>query len=104
MIGLSDVEIKKLQAVFDEYGEIQKVILFGSRAMENFKKSSDIDIALIGKNNITINKNIINRIDYELNEESSLPYFFDVVDIKKISNEKLEEHIEKYGLVLYEEE
>jgi len=35
-----------LQSVFSKYTEIQKVIIYGSRARGNFKASSDIDLTI----------------------------------------------------------
>lgn len=38
---------------------------------------------------------------YELEEETYLPYFFDVVAFNTIENQALKEHIQKYGKEIY---
>ena len=49
MYGLSDETVKDLCSVFACYDNIEKVLLFGSRAKGNFREGSDIDLALFGK-------------------------------------------------------
>ena len=78
---------------------IEKAVLFGSRAMGNEKKGSDIDIALIGKN---INQKLINNISTKLNQEAPIPYFIDIIDYKTISNPKLKQHIDEHGVTIFE--
>jgi uncharacterized protein len=36
-----------------------------------------------------------------LNEESSLPYFFDIVHYEQISEQELTEHIDRVGMLIY---
>ena len=36
-------------------------------------------------------------VAYSLNEETNLPYFFDVINISKISNQNLIDHIDRVG-------
>ena len=51
-------------------------MLFGSRARGSHRTSSDVDLAIKGKN-ITIDT--LARLRYILEEETNLSYFFDVV-------------------------
>ncbi|MCC5912488.1 MAG: nucleotidyltransferase domain-containing protein, partial [Clostridiaceae bacterium] len=69
-----------------------------SRAMGNYKKGSDVDLAIVGEN---IDRKILRRISDDLNEEYPLPYFFDVVVYKDISNEELKKHIDSVGKSIY---
>jgi predicted nucleotidyltransferase len=48
--GLKDLDIQKIQSVFTQFPEIQKVIIYGSRAKGNFKMGSDIDLTIVGEN------------------------------------------------------
>lgn len=66
--------------------------------MGNYKKGSDIDIAVIGES--VTNKTIF-RLDDYLNEVYPLPYFFDIIQYNSITNEKLIEHINEEGKVIY---
>ncbi len=46
---LPDDAIKKIRAVFANYGEIKKVLLYGSRAKGNNRFNSDIDLCIEGE-------------------------------------------------------
>ena len=48
--GLSDQVITKIIDVFTKFPEVKEVILYGSRAKGNYKRGSDIDLAIKGKN------------------------------------------------------
>jgi len=47
--GLRGDEIEKIITVFKKYTKVDKVILYGSRAMGTYKPGSDIDLTVIGK-------------------------------------------------------
>ena len=47
--GVSNYSWMRILDVLTEDDRISKVLLFGSRAMGNFKPSSDIDLAVVGK-------------------------------------------------------
>lgn len=47
MFGLSDAVIGDLRGVFAKYPEIERVLIFGSRAKGTFKDGSDIDLAVV---------------------------------------------------------
>lgn len=64
MFGLLDRDIKYIRKALEKYDEIEKAVIFGSRAMGIYKKGSDVDIAIIHYNEIT-NENLINHIDNE---------------------------------------
>ena len=50
MYGLKDIHINKIQSVFENYSNIEKAILYGSRAKGNYRNGSDIDLTLVGEN------------------------------------------------------
>ncbi|WP_294377505.1 nucleotidyltransferase domain-containing protein [uncultured Clostridium sp.] len=60
MYGLLDRDIEYMNKAFRHFDEIEKVVLFGSGAMGNYKKGSDVDIAVFGRN--ISNKTIIDKI------------------------------------------
>jgi predicted nucleotidyltransferase len=80
-----------------KFPEIEKAKIFGSRAIGNYKRGSDIDIAIIG-NNITFGT--VLRLKNYL-EDSTLPYFVDILDYKSIKNQELKKHIDEKGIELY---
>lgn len=68
-----------------------KIYLYGSRARNENRKGSDIDIALDTGNVIDIK--IMWKIE-EAIEDSTIPFFVDVIDLNNISS-KFRERIEK---------
>lgn len=97
MLGLSEKELSTLREAFTKFDAIEEVILFGSRARGTHQKASDVDLAIKGKN---IDLNTLSKLTYTLEEETKLPYFFDVVIYDKISDEALKRAIDEGGVVL----
>lgn len=98
MYGLLERDLENIYAAIKEYAEIEEVVLFGSRAMANYKIGSDVDIAVKGKE---VDKKTILKLSDDLNEVYPLPYFFDVIDYNTISNDRLKAHIDLEGKVIY---
>lgn len=94
MIGLSDSELQILRDVFSRFSDISEVILFGSRARGTHRPSSDVDLALKGKN---LSIDTLSKLRYILEEETNLPYFFDVVIYDRVENEALKREIDEGG-------
>ena len=92
--GLSGREKKMIRDRLKQFGEIDKAVLFGSRAFGKHKKGSDVDIALFGPG-VTVKT--ISKVYDILNEDTPLPYFFDIVMFSSINNENLKQHILEYG-------
>lgn len=99
MFGLLDRDIIIIREVMNAFPQISEAVIFGSRAMGNYKIGSDVDIAVIG-NEIT--RDIIIRLSGILNEEKGTPYFFDILDYNKINNDELKKHIDENGKVIYD--
>lgn len=99
MIGLSDSELQTLRDVFTRFLDIKEVILFGSRARGTHRPSSDVDLAIKGKN-LTID--ILAKLHYILEEETNLPYFFDIVIDDRVENEALKREIDKNSEIIYQ--
>lgn len=99
MFGLLDRDIQYIRDALLKFTEIETAIIFGSRAMGNYKKGSDVDIAIVG---INITREVILKVDEYLNEIYPLPYFFDIVHYDELSNENLVKHIDELGKVIYE--
>lgn len=97
MFGLTNIDLQAIVDVIKSYPQIDEAIIFGSRALNTHKKGSDIDIALKGKE-IGL---IVSTISGILNDESHLPYFFDVLDYDLIDNEALKDHIDRVGQQIY---
>ena len=97
MIGLTPKELEILKNVFKKFDDIKEVILFGSRALGTHKTASDIDLAIKGKVNI----NTLSKLKYTLEEDTNLPYFFDVVIYDNLDNLELKKHIDEFGKIIY---
>jgi uncharacterized protein len=95
--GLKPDDIQKIINVIHRYPQIYKAVIYGSRAKGNFKNGSDVDISIFCSE-----KDINFRITGELNEETLMPYHFDVVNYLSIKNEDLKKQIDKFGVVIYE--
>ena len=96
--GLSDEQINEIVNVLASYNEVEEAILFGSRAMDTYKEASDIDIALKGKK---VDGSLALKVKFDLDEETNLPFFFDVVACSTVTSEDLKEQIKCRGKVLY---
>ena len=97
-IDLPRKTISQLISIFSAYPEIEKVIVFGSRALGNAKPGSDVDCAFSGKN---LTSQLVSRIQNYLEEDTLLPYFFDCIHLESTKNKNLLEHIKTYGINLY---
>ena len=97
MIGLSPKELEILKDVFKKFDDIKEVILFGSRALGTHKTASDIDLAI--KGNVDINT--LSKLKYTLEEDTNLPYFFDVVIYDNLENMELKKHIDEFGKIIW---
>lgn len=96
--GLSQKDILLINSVFSRFHEVEEVLIFGSRAKGNYKKGSDIDLAVKGKK---VNDNLVSHIKGILDDELPLPYKFDVVNYATISNPDFIAHINRVGVVFY---
>lgn len=98
MCGLSDKDLQCIIDAVKKYEEIDKAVIFGSRAMGNYKKGSDIDLCIFGQN---ITNSIVAELYDYLDEVAPLPYFFDLLHYEKLNNENLKKHIEQVGKLIY---
>ncbi len=95
--GLSDEQLKKISAILSKHPAIEKALLFGSRAMGNYKKASDVDIAVVGKGiNFLQTASIKNDL-----EKTNIPFFFDVLSYDNLNSQEVRENIDEYGKVIY---
>ena len=96
-LGLEQSVTEKICGVFKNNDKIDRAAVFGSRAKGNYKKYSDIDIALWGNLDILDAQHIAEELD-----ELPLIYKFDVAADSKIKSSELREHIDRVGVVIYD--
>lgn len=91
--GLKTNVINEIIELARKY-QMEKVILFGSRARGDYTRSSDIDLAVLGGDVVSFS------IDVE--ESVSTLLTFDIVNLSSDVAEGLLESIKEEGIVLYE--
>ena len=96
--GLTKTTVEKICAVFARFPEIDKAVLYGSRAKGNFKTGSDIDLTLYGG---PLTPDLCATIASAL-DDLLLPYTIDLSVFNELNNAKLREHIERVGMLFYE--
>lgn len=92
--GLRQQDLAEIIQMVQQFSVVEEAIIFGSRAKGNYKKGSDIDIAVKGKG---VTHEVVASLSFLLNDESATPYFFDIVHFEEISEKELVEHINRVG-------
>lgn len=88
--GIKQVVLDELISIAERY-HIEKLILFGSRARGDFRRTSDIDLAVSGGD-----------FALDVEEETSTLLKYDFVDLDRKVQKELLKSIEKEGVVIYE--
>ncbi len=91
--GIREAVLTEIRDLAEKYG-LERVVLFGSRARGDYKKTSDIDLAVTGGN--------ITLFTLDVEEETSTLLSFDVVNLDGSVQEELHKSIEQEGRLLYE--
>jgi uncharacterized protein len=97
--GLPQSAVQKICAVLSCYPQVEKAILYGSRAKGNFKNGSDIDLTLRGGADLTLN------VLYKLIDEFDdllLPYTIDLSIFNDIGDPDVIKHIQRVGVTFYD--
>jgi predicted nucleotidyltransferase len=96
MGGLPAHAVARMQTVFAAHPSIEQVILFGSRAKGNYKRGSDIDLAVFGP----VDFSELGTIAWKL-DDLLLPWEIDLIPLETITNQDLREHILRVGQTFY---
>lgn len=91
--GLKDSLLKQIIDLAKEHN-IKRLVLFGSRARGDFKRKSDIDLAVLGEN--------ISRFASDVDEMTDTLLKYDIVDLSYKLSDELLKNIENEGIILYE--
>lgn len=97
--GPKEPVILDICSVLERYPQVQGAILYGSRAKGNYKSGSDIDLTLLGGEDL--NDAVLANIDADL-DDLLLPYTFDLSMLRQISDPDVLGHIRRVGVVFYE--
>lgn len=96
--GITKNSLRIILTELTRYRDIEKVSIFGSRAIGNYKRGSDIDMVIFG---CDMAQDSLNELRIRLNEELPLPYHFDVVHYESLADENLKEHIDRFAMTFY---
>lgn len=96
--GLLESDMASILEIIGNQELVEEVILFGSRAKGNFRTGSDVDLALKGNK---LNFETVSQISYLLNEETNMPYHFDLVNYHQIQEPELIKHIDRVGIPIF---
>ena len=91
--GLKDKHRKAIFDILTANPRVERVVLFGSRAMGTFTTTSDVDLALFGDElTLTDQARLAAAID-----KLPMAQQVDLLLYKSIDNDKLKQHIKKHG-------
>ena len=96
--GLSDATIEKIRSVFARHPQVEKAVLYGSRAKGTFRNGSDIDLTLFGDG---LTYELLSLISREL-DDLLLPYSFDLSLFAHIRDADVIDNIRRGGVAFYE--
>lgn len=97
--GLNEATIARIRGVLARFKDVEKALLYGSRAKGNYRAGSDIDLTLYGAG---LSFDQLGMIASEL-DDLLLPYTIDLSIFEQLGNSDLREHIERVGVVFYEQ-
>ncbi len=95
--GLSQATLDRIGAVLAAHPEVEKAVIYGSRAKGTHRPGSDIDLTLHGDG---LNDRILMDVMGEL-DDLLLPYTIDLSIFAALHHQGLEEHIQRVGQVFY---
>ena len=97
--GLPELVVQKIRAVFGRYPQVEKAVLYGSRAKGTYKNGSDIDLTLCGGDDLTLN--VLCKIANDL-DDLFLPYTIDLSIFHDISDPDMIGSVQRGGVTVYE--
>jgi uncharacterized protein len=95
--GLSAQTIQKLINIFSQYDQIEKVLIYGSRAKGNFRTGSDIDLTLVGP---SLNTTTLLKVENDI-DDLLLPQEVDLSIFEHIDNPDVVTQIKENGIVFF---
>jgi predicted nucleotidyltransferase len=98
--GLSDKTLAQIRGVLADFPQVEKALLFGSRAKGTHKRGSDIDLALVGCN---LDWETVGRISSALDDLPS-PYRLSLIMFNERTDSEVAAHIRRVSICLFEKE
>ena len=98
--GLRQHTVDQICAVLAQYSQVERAVLYGSRAKGNYNPGSDIDLTLFGTG---LTPRLCASIAEAL-DDLLLPYTIDLSLFAQLQHPELEAHIQRVGQVFYARE
>lgn len=95
--GLPPGTLARITSVLARFPEVERAVLFGSRAKGNHKPGSDIDLALSGSH---LDWCLVGRI-YDALDDLLLPYTFSLIEHGATTDPEVAAHIARVGREIY---
>ena len=95
--GLKEKYRRAIIDILSSDEKVERIVLFGFRAMGTFRATSDVDIALFGDRLTLADQARFSEAVGML----SMPQEADILLYSSIESKKLIEHIERYGVEWY---
>lgn len=92
--GLQDNIIEKMQQILRLNPQVERAVIFGSRARGDYRYNSDIDLA------IYLDGELPSQVWLDLDEAAGI-YKLDIVEMNKELSESLRRHIEEEGIEIF---
>jgi uncharacterized protein len=96
--GLPATTLAKIAGVLERFPEVERAVLFGSRAKGTHKPGSDVDLALGGA---TLDWRTIGKI-YDALDDLLLPHRFSLVVDDAATDPDVAAHIRRVGIVVFQ--
>jgi len=96
--GLSESAVQRIREVLARHPDVEKAVLYGSRAKGTHHPGSDIDLTLRGKH---LDHALLTLIENEL-DDLMLPERIDLSLFETLTHPALIDHIRRVGVTLYE--
>lgn len=99
--GLPESRLQAIQNVFAQFPEVERVVLYGSRAKGTYRDGSDIDLAVFTYESAEFS--LLTKLSLAL-DDLDMPWGCDVALVQFIENEQLLDHIQRVGIEIYSEQ
>ncbi len=94
---LPTATLERFRRLFAAYPELNKVILYGSRATGKATPRSDIDLATVG----IVDDHWLGRLALDI-EDMPIPQKCDLTAYESIRYTRFKRHIDTFGITIYE--
>lgn len=98
-VALNKVILDKIIKIILSHKSVEKIAIFGSRATNSFKETSDIDVTIFAKGWSDKDVNIVKDA---LEENIKTPLKFDIINFYSVTKDRIKKNILQNGRVIYE--